>query len=338
MYARLQLSEKANSQEIKRAYYKLSLKYHPDKQSHKDEISKQEDIRKFIEIKEAYEILSDPWKRNVYDNRRCTDSNDISDKYENFNVFFKHFQTFLVLVTSLYKKAKELREIRELQKDNEKKEEQEQEQEQEIRHDDKFQGEKLIKINISVHFEDVYNGVLKKVVVKTKELDGSYKSEPLYVSFINFQSKYMFKGKGDELYCSRTEKVYRGDICVHVRIYKHDRFQFFDVLHPYDIVCDLDISLSNYLYGIDKQIDVFGNICRIIHEGNKCSSLICINNYGLLYNDDIDKSIKRGNLHVYLNLVLPKATDLHADQVPLNKEKINEEKCQLKKLINKYCN
>ena len=51
----------ATSADIKRAYRKLSLKYHPDKNSAPDA------AEKFAEIGTAYEVLSDDEKRSLYD-------------------------------------------------------------------------------------------------------------------------------------------------------------------------------------------------------------------------------------------------------------------------------
>lgn len=52
--------------DIKKAYKKLALKYHPDKC--KDPTKKQENEDQFKAISEAYSILSDPTKRSEYDN------------------------------------------------------------------------------------------------------------------------------------------------------------------------------------------------------------------------------------------------------------------------------
>lgn len=60
-YKVLGVSPESNEDEIKKAYRKLALKFHPDKNSDADA----ED--RFKEIAEAYEILTDPKKRSVYD-------------------------------------------------------------------------------------------------------------------------------------------------------------------------------------------------------------------------------------------------------------------------------
>ena len=64
-YAVLGVSRKANSKQLKKAYRKLALKWHPDK--HPDEKKKVLAQKKFEEIANAYETLSDPEKRRIYD-------------------------------------------------------------------------------------------------------------------------------------------------------------------------------------------------------------------------------------------------------------------------------
>lgn len=62
LYDALSVSPTANQDEIKKAYRKAALKHHPDK--NKDNPSA---LEKFKEVSQAYEILSDPEKRKVYD-------------------------------------------------------------------------------------------------------------------------------------------------------------------------------------------------------------------------------------------------------------------------------
>lgn len=61
-YEVLGVDKKASADEIKKAYRKLAKKYHPD--LHPDDESAH---KKFTEINEAYEVLSDPDKRQKYD-------------------------------------------------------------------------------------------------------------------------------------------------------------------------------------------------------------------------------------------------------------------------------
>ncbi len=63
-YEVLGVAKNASEDEIKKAYRKLAMKFHPDR-NQGDEAKKAEE--KFKEVKEAYEILSDASKRAAYD-------------------------------------------------------------------------------------------------------------------------------------------------------------------------------------------------------------------------------------------------------------------------------
>lgn len=57
-YAVLGLEKGASDDEIKRAFRKLAIKYHPDKNQGNKEAEE-----KFKDINEAYQVLSDPEKK-----------------------------------------------------------------------------------------------------------------------------------------------------------------------------------------------------------------------------------------------------------------------------------
>ncbi|MCX7947480.1 MAG: molecular chaperone DnaJ [candidate division WOR-3 bacterium] len=88
-YEILGVSRNATQEEIKDAYRKLVLKYHPDKVPPE---KKKEAEEKFKEISEAYEVLSDPEKRRNYDTYGTSDFSDYSNYDFNFQDFYtRHY-------------------------------------------------------------------------------------------------------------------------------------------------------------------------------------------------------------------------------------------------------
>lgn len=62
-YDLLQVNRDATQQEIKKAYFNLAKKFHPDT----TELSEAEAVKRMVELNTAYATLSDPSEREVYD-------------------------------------------------------------------------------------------------------------------------------------------------------------------------------------------------------------------------------------------------------------------------------
>jgi DnaJ family protein C protein 7 len=95
-YKILGIDRAASEDEIKRAYKKRALVHHPDRHANATEDEKREQEKKFKEVGEAYNILSDARKRSRYDQGVDLDGNgggfspgyaDI-DPTNIFNAFF----------------------------------------------------------------------------------------------------------------------------------------------------------------------------------------------------------------------------------------------------------
>ena len=62
-YDVLSLAKTASADDIKKAYRKEALRWHPDKNPNDKDAA----TKKFKEISEAYQVLSDPKKKEIYD-------------------------------------------------------------------------------------------------------------------------------------------------------------------------------------------------------------------------------------------------------------------------------
>jgi molecular chaperone DnaJ len=133
-YKILELDKNASIDDIKKSYRKLAMMYHPDRNQSPDAENK------FKDIAEAYDVLSNPEKKNNYDNYGSTDSNG-SFSF-NFGDFFNFGDMFNQAFDRQYKRQKKGTDLR-------------------------------IKISISI--EDVIHGLSKKIKYKRKTVCNSCK-------------------------------------------------------------------------------------------------------------------------------------------------------------------
>lgn len=88
-YYILGLKQTATTEEVKKAYRKLSLKFHPDKNDGDDFFTE-----RFKEIQEAYETLVDSSKRKSYDSLKFDNSTSRqSNSGINFDPYIEYFKS-----------------------------------------------------------------------------------------------------------------------------------------------------------------------------------------------------------------------------------------------------
>ncbi|MCO5555755.1 hypothetical protein L7F22_009300 [Adiantum nelumboides] len=116
LYGALGINKESTEEEIKKAYRKAALKYHPDKQQKGvDEIEKQNASKKFQQIGYAYSVLSTPARKSRYDSTGRTDESMFEEAMD-WNAYFKELWTGEVNADTLdefkkkYQRSKDERE------------------------------------------------------------------------------------------------------------------------------------------------------------------------------------------------------------------------------------
>lgn len=90
-YNILGVDRNASQDEIKKAFRKISLKYHPDRLSNKSDKEKKKGEEKFKAAAEAYSILSDEEKKRQYDTFGTVDGSSFNFDGSDINDIINHF-------------------------------------------------------------------------------------------------------------------------------------------------------------------------------------------------------------------------------------------------------
>lgn len=215
----------------------------------------------FKKINAAYQILTDPAKRAAYDAQAAYSQHA-------FNIDPHTFKRFLsIIISFLYRKQ------------------------------EPQPAQKSMVLTINASLDELYHAKIKKIVVRVSR-DGVFKSVPLYISLLNYQSEYVFKGMGDEK---------KSDIVVKLIIEDHPLFKIDNLITRYDMYIERDISLYEYYMGLQYEINSIDNKKLFIEKRDFASGSMVhvIKGAGLPYSTD-GNQLTRGDLLVFFRLVLPK--------------------------------
>lgn len=289
-YKILGVDKNATQEEIKRAYRKLAMKYHPDRNP--GDKSAEE---KFKEITEANEVLSDPEKRKKYDTlganwkqyehaghgfddfftqfggaqsgggRTYTFSGDLGDLFGNLGGFSDFFESFFGSRGRRQQGGFKTQDFTQPS-------------------DSGIDLEADLNITLEEAFkggERIINVDGKKVKIKINPgtKDGQ---------------KLRLKGLGR----SRTSGGQRGDLYLSIHILQHPFYEIKDS----DLYYNLDIDLYTAVLGGKEYIRTLdGKTISInIPEGTDSGSILRLKNLGM------QKESGRGDLFVRINVTVPK--------------------------------
>lgn len=292
-YKILGVDKNATQDDIKKAYRKLAMKYHPDRNP--GDKSAEE---KFKEITEANEVLSDPEKRKKYDmlganwknyqhtgggfddfftqfggSRRSKSSggstfefsNDFSDLFGNIGGFSDFFESFFGgrsrrsedAFTSMGNKSKS--------------------------------SAIDVEADLNITLEDAFNGTERQINVDGKKI--KIKINP----GIKDGQKLRLKGLGR----SRVSNGNKGDLYLNIHILNHPFYEIKDD----DLYFNLDIDLYTAVLGGKESIKTLDGkrINITIPEGTESGKILRLKNLGMMKEDGTRK-----DLFVKVHVNIPK--------------------------------
>jgi len=287
-YNILGIEKTANKVEIKKAYNKLVLKFHPDKNN---DTNVQE---KFQKIQLSYQILSDPEKRKKYDkltnNQKCkiidnikkilhdlfdkkilsqiiVDNNIksylINNQYEELhNYIYNKIYVFLVTklniddndLSSIFIKSNDIKNTNTVSEgDNPIRAISEGNSSYETSEfSDTHTSEVNLQISIHTNLEEIYFDKIKELTIfRHRYKDNKYILEEKKLLVPLHEDKYIFFNEGDQIKTQNKQYSY-GNVIVKIKCKKHN---FIQRVNDYDLLLFIPITLYEIFNGLKKKIN-----------------------------------------------------------------------------------
>ena len=279
-YLLLGVEKDASNEEIRKAYRKMAIKFHPDR--NKD--NQEEATEKFKQLVNAYKILSDPLKRTQYDAGILDETlpeNTFKSMEDLYKVFQDMMSDFSCDINTKYGFNFK------------------------IYRDEKKEPKKgdVLKFNLDVSLEDIYNKVTKPLkITRRKNLDGIFQNDIKEFDIPLYKRDIFFKEEGNDIKEADWEKYENipGDIVISLFDKKDPNFKR---INNNDLLYNLDIQPIELYKDRLYEIPLFdGEVLKIPVpcEGLLESRVIKIEKRGL---PDINTGEERGNLFIYFNIV-----------------------------------
>lgn len=265
LYEVLGVSPQASQADIRRAFKRLALKHHPDKAKGEDAM--------FKKVNDAYQILSDPEKRDMYDGlRHATQSATGGADYSEI------FKMFITVMMGIVAKKTGLTSNLD------------------------------VRLSITVTMEELYRGDIKKMCISTRRATDQTVQKNLYIPLsAGLKRRYVFEGQGDE-----GPNGEKGDIIIKTTLKEHPLVKRDHIVDDNDLYIEDTMTLYEYYRGVHKEYAYLNNeTLRVDFVPNRTENHTAIyiaKNKGLPYKDD-DGDQCRGNLYIHYRLVLPDNVD-----------------------------
>ena len=261
-YSTLEVQKNASADEIKKAYRRLAKLHHPDKNK-----GNKESEEKFKQISEAYEVLSDPAKKEKYDNPSPFGGfngnpfggrppfNDIEDLFRQFGFGGSPFNS----------------------------------------------GGATRQFNMEVSIKDAIEGKEYNVKYEQRQRNGSIAMVSKKITVpkgVRSGMRMRFNGEGD---FAQHEGLPNGDLIITFVVAETEKFSIDEIGN---ILFELDVDYFDMLLGCKKEI-VLPTETKIsinIPEGSQNNSILRVKDQGLPV--DID-STNRHSLLITLKVALP---------------------------------
>lgn len=278
-YSTLGVSETATDDEIKSAFRKLAMKYHPDRNPGDNSAEEQ-----FKKINDAYSVLSDRQKRAEYDNvRRYGGSFNNNGGHQHFHFNFDHMGSIDDVINQFFSQngfghpfGQQIRRNRDLQ------------------------------FSVEITLEDAFLG---------KDLPIAFKANGQDVSVvvripagIEHGTRMRFQGYGDK----SIQNLPPGDLYVTINIYNHPRFR----REGPHLHCTLNVDALEAAVGTNLEIDCIDGqkISVAIQPGTQTGTAIRVRQRGMVIRQNTSQ---RGDLIVNVHITTPQ--NLTTEQTDLLK-------------------
>ena len=311
-YQILELPRSCSQEEISESYRTLSLKYHP--KIAKPETSAAYEYY-FQKLAEAYEVLSDPKKKEIFDiygkeglkngimknDKKIEGYRYLGNGHEIFEKFMGTANPF-TLIRENEKKSREIREKENIVIDASKQEKQE-------------KRAKDIVIELECTLEELYNGCVKNVKYNRKKVASDSVSledveDNVDVEILRGYDKnsvIKFKDMGNE---GLGEK--NSDLIIKIKEKKNNLFKR---VNKNDLIYIHEISLSQALNGDPVRLTTLdnGKIAISIDEIISPSTIKKVPGEGMpIYKKELsvrDLEIEKGDLYIKFHIIFPEYID-----------------------------